>query len=144
MKGIFSFLFLFLSVNAFAVPTTLSLVSLSETAAAIADNAADNANGNQIRNANCDLVLILRNSSGSDSATVTVAANTTAAVIPGFGSMAKSNLSIALTAGQIKHVGPLTCKGYNDGNGYVQLTFSGTAAADVKVTPIRVPKIAGS
>lgn len=131
---------LLVSLPALAVPTTLSTVNVSEAAAALADNAADTANGNRIKNPSCDLVLVVRNTDAADSATVTVAAQGTSINIPGYGTMTKSNLAISLAAGAVKHVGPFACRTWNDSSGYVQLTYSGTGAAAVKVTPLRVPK----
>jgi hypothetical protein len=119
-------------------PTTLSIVTVSDTAAAFADGAADTGNGNQIKNSMCDVVLLLHNSHASSSSTVTVVAQGTSVDIPGFGLMTKANASITLAAGAKKVIGPLRCRTWNDSSGYVQLTYSGSGT--VLVSPIRVPQ----
>jgi hypothetical protein len=128
---------LLLAVPAFATPTTLSVVTVSETGTAFADNAADTSNGNQALNSNCNLVLLLRNSHATNSSTVTITAQATSVNIPGYGPMTKANAAVVLAAGAVKHIGPLPCTTWNDGNGYVQLTYSGTGT--VLVSPVRVP-----
>jgi len=138
MKSLVSILLILFTVPVFAVPTTLSIVSTTETAALFADTAADTANGNQMRNNNCDLVLLLRNSHATNSSTVTVAAAASSFTIPGYGVLTKSNASVSLAAGEHKHIGPLPCVLWNDSNGFVQVTYSGTGT--VLVTPIRVPR----
>lgn len=141
MKLLLSLCLFLSSAAAFAVPTTLTTVTLSETAAAFADNSADPTNGNRIRNAECDLFLLFRNSHETDEATATVVASgRTTAYLKNMGAMTKSNSTVSLTAGQEKHLGPFRCTTWNDSSGYVQLTFSGAASSSVKVTPLRVPQ----
>jgi hypothetical protein len=130
--------FLLSATSAFAVPTTLSVVDLSQTAAAFADNAADTANGNQVRNLNCDTVLLFRNTHATNSSTATVTSQSGTFVVPGVGSVQLANLSVVLAAGAVKHIGPFPCKGFTDTSGYIQITYSGTGT--VLVSPIRVPK----
>lgn len=138
MKRFLIALILVLPILALAAPTTLTVVQVSETAAAIADNAADTANGNRVSNPNGDVFFILRNTSGSDSATVTFTAQTTSKQVPGFGPMTKSNLAVSLAANAIKHVGPFPKAAWNDSSNYIQLATTGTASSSVKITPLRV------
>jgi hypothetical protein len=129
---------LVLALPALATPTSLSVVTVSETAAALADNAADTGNGNRVFNGACDTVLLLRNTHASNSSTVTVAAQATSVFVQGYGLMTKANNAVTLAAGAVKHLGPFPCATWNDSSGYLQLTYSGTGT--VLVSPVRVPK----
>ena len=139
MKILLAFLLMLAAPLCHAAPTTLSVVTLSETAASLAASSADTTNGNQIRNRTCDLFLVLENIDESDSATVTVAASGSSFTVPGVGATTKSNASVSLSATQKKHIGPFRCKGWNDSSGYVQLTYSGVASSAVRVSPLRLP-----
>jgi hypothetical protein len=138
MKNVLLFLLLVTGISQ-AAPTAISVVTLSETAAALAETANDASNGNKILNTNCDMFMVLKNSHVSDSAVVAVTAQGTSVNFPGYGPMAKASLSITLTAGQEKHVGPFRCNSWNDSSSYVQLTYSGAASSSVKVSPLRLP-----
>jgi hypothetical protein len=129
--------FVFLGVMAHAVPTTLTVVSSSETAATFADTAADTVNGNQFKNPSCDVLLLLRNSHATDSSTVTIDAPSATYTIPGYGSMGKTDASVVLAAGAHKYIGPFPCATWNN-SGYVVMSYTGTGT--VLVTPVRVPK----
>jgi hypothetical protein len=136
-SGKIALLIALFSLNLFAVPTNISVVTTGQAAAAFADVTGDTVNGNQIRNNNGDLVLLLRNSHGTDSVTVTIDAPSTSYSIPGYGTLTRSDISVSLAAGEMKHVGVLNST-WNDANGYVQLTYTGTGTP--KVTAIRSPK----
>lgn len=138
MKILLALTLLFAVGTAYAVPTALTVVTQSETAAAFADNAADTSNGNKIFNASCDVVLLLRNTHATNSSTATITAQATSVNIPGYGLMTKANNAVVLAAGAVKHVGPLPCGSWNDSSGYVQVTYTGTGT--VLVSPIRVPR----
>lgn len=140
MKQLLLVLSLFISVAAFAAPTTLSVVDVSETSAAIADNAADTSNGNRVLNPNGDVIFILRNTDGSNSATVTFTAQNTSTTVSGFGVVTKANNAVTLAAGAIKHVGPFPRGAFNDTSGYIQLATTGSGGSNVKISPIRVPR----
>lgn len=129
---------LLIGVEAFAVQTTLTVQTISETAAAATDNAADTSNGNRFINRDENVFLRLYNSDGSNSATVTITAADTSESIPGFGVMTKSDIAVSLSAGQIKFVGPFPRKAFNDSSEYVNMTITGTGAASVKITPLKV------
>ena len=127
---------LLIGVEAFAVPTTIPVQTISETAAAATETAADTANGNRFINREENVFLRLRNSHATNASTVTITAQDTSENIPGFGLMTKANISVSLAAGDIKYVGPFPRKAFNDSSEYVNMTFSGTGT--VLVTPFKV------
>lgn len=137
----FLLLVLMLAVPAFASPTALTVQVASETAASLNEQSCDSVNGNYVPNTNGDVALVLYNSDNSNSATVTVTAQkTTFTNVKGYGPLTKSSLAVSLATGARKIVGPFPAGAWNDSNGRVQLTFSGSGASSVKVAPIRVPR----
>jgi len=141
MKHALSFFIVALLIPVFAnaAETALTVTDVSETSAAVPFTDADQANGNKAINRNGDIFFILKNSHVSDSATVTVTAQKTSKVIPGFGTMTKANNTVSLAAGAEKIVGPFRATAWNDASGYVILSFSGDASASVTVAAMRVP-----
>jgi hypothetical protein len=137
MKHLFALLFILASAPAFATaPTTVTATNLSETATTFDATAVDATNGNQIANNSGNLLLVIHDADASNACTATVTAQTTSVKVSGFGTMTKANLTIALTAGQTKAVGPLQSAPWNDGNGYVQVTYSGTGCSSTKVNAV--------
>jgi hypothetical protein len=128
-------LFLVSSVVAFG-QTALTVVQVSETATLLADNSADTGSGNRIANPNGDVVLVLRNTHGSNASTVTITAQGASVSVPGYGPMAKANLAVSLAAGEIKHVGPFPKRAWNNSSGQIVITTTGTGT--VKISPVRV------
>lgn len=81
--------------------------------------------------------LVVRNASAGP-ITVTVTAQSAAARVPGYGQMAKANLTVSVpaTTGE-KWIGPFAGQAFNDSAGLVQVTYS--AVTSLTVTAVKVP-----
>jgi hypothetical protein len=125
-------------VNALGVETALTVTRLNETAILIPHENADDVNGNSVSNRTGDVFLSLLLPTGSaGSATVTVTAQTTSTDVVGYGVLTKADNVVSLNVGEQKVVGPFPPKSWNDGNGNLILSFTGTGAADVDVASMR-------
>ncbi len=95
----------------------------------------DNTNGNKIPN-DGRVLLLLQNTSGSNTATVTIATPQTV------GGLAVADQAIALAVSQSKICGPYPPEIYNQpagdtDEGCLRLLITGAGAATVNVTPIQ-------
>jgi hypothetical protein len=116
----------------------LTVQTVSETELDVGGNFenADSALGDKAQNPNGDLYLLFKNG-GASSATATLAAQNTPKSFEGHGPMTKVDKAVALAAGEEKLVGPLNAQMWNDGNGDVNIAYSGAGAADVDVLAYR-------
>lgn len=122
----------------FAVPTALTVTRSSETAVAIPYQNSDATNGNSISNRTGDVFLLLRIPTGSaGAANVTVVAQNTTNVVPGWGPLTKANLVVGLAVGEEKLVGPFPARAWNNSNGEIVLTYTGGGSNDVDIAAIR-------
>lgn len=130
---------LLVPVVAYATPTTLTVVSVSETAAVTANNVADTSVGNRVYNPQGDVFFVLQDAHATLSCTITFAAGTNATVnLKGYGPLTKAALAVALTAGQVKVVGPFPGVAWNDGSGYIQITSAGSGCGTTYINPLVV------
>lgn len=128
-----------LSIPAWAVPTALTVQEISETAFTEVFTDADQANTNSVSNPNGDVFLMLQNPTGSPgTGVVTISAGTATVEIPGFGPLTKSDLAVSLTAGEVKIVGPLQSRAWNNSSGLIILTTTGAGSASVAMKALRL------
>ena len=132
---------LFSASSSWAVPTALTVQSVTEAAAVANYQSCDNTNGNKFANQQEDVLLLVWNNGSTGSATVTITAQTTSIDDPTAGTVTKSSQAISLSTTQMKILGPFPKKVFNDSSGFVNLTISGTGAADVDLLPIRSSKL---
>lgn len=85
------------------------------------------------------IMLHVKNGGGG-SITVTIAAQTTAGVTPGLGPVSKANAGGSVANASEKMFGPFPVVAFNDGNGKVQVTYSGVTS--VTVAAIKLPRAA--
>lgn len=138
MKLVVSFLFVLLTLPAFAAPTALTVQEVSETAAAMSTTTADTTNLNSISNPSGDVFLVATNSHASSSATVTVGANGSTFEFPGYGSVTKASNTITLAAQETQIVGPFQTRTWNNSSGLVIVTTTGTASGSVQLKALRL------
>lgn len=110
--------------------TALTVVDVDDTGTAESFANADTSNGNSFANDGRTFLLLYNNGS-TGSATVTIA---TAATVDGF---AVGDNAITLTTTQRKVAGPFEPSIYNDSSGNVNMTITGTGAADVDLMVIK-------
>ena len=118
--------------------TALAVQVISESSVAPAANSADVANGNSVPNLNGDVFLLLKNADVSNPATCTITAQNGTLSVPGYGPMTKANLAVVVAFGTEQIVGPFKQGPWNDGNGNLQLTYSGAGDVNLKVSPFRL------
>ena len=116
--------------------TNINPTRTTHTGIAVTPTNGDESNGNKCAN-DGKMILLLENTNGSNSATVTIATPKTV------NGLAVADNAITLAANQIKIAGPFPPELYNQAAGdtdagCVRWTYSGTAAADVYATPIQV------
>jgi hypothetical protein len=113
---------------------TFSSQNVGESGLTATYNAA-NAGGDEFVNDGM-IILHIKNTDGSEH-TVTVTAQNTSETVPGYGSMTKSNASVAVpaTTGE-RFLGPFPIRGFNDTNGKCQITY--TSATGMTVAVLRV------
>ena len=97
------------------------------------------AGGDAVLNVTGDVVLHVKNGDAA-SKTVTVTAQRTSQSVSDFGEMSKSNIQVAIPAGEDRFIGPFPKAAYNDGAGKVQVTYS--AVTSVEIAALQVPKAA--
>lgn len=117
--------------------TTLSVQQISESAIAPTYNSADTVNGNQVLNPDQNFYLHFKNAHVSNSSTATITAQKTSLNIPGYGDVTIGNISVSLAASSEKVVGPFPAQAYNDANGYVQVSYTGTGTVSVAVLKVQ-------
>lgn len=129
---IFGLLFAF---NAFGAALTVQ--SVSETATAISYANANSGGNDTCANKDGKVFIHFKNP-GASSASAIVDAITTSKNVPGFGPLAKTDLTVSLSAGQDKIVGPFTTGAWVNSSGNIVITYSGAGAADVDVACLRL------
>jgi len=139
MKLLIALLTFMFSVTAFAVPTTLTVQSIGETALLVVYADAEVNDHNKFSNVDQSFFLHVKNP-GVSSATATVSAQTTSFTDSVLGAITKSSITISLSAGEEKFAGPFKGKVYNDSNDDVIITYSGAGAADIDIAVLKAPK----
>ena len=97
------------------------------------------AGGDAVLNVTGDVVLHVQNGHTS-SQTVTVPAQRTSQNVADFGELSKSNIQVAIPAGEDRFIGPFPKAAFNDGAGKVQITYSGVTS--LTIAALQVPKAA--
>lgn len=139
-KSMFLLLSIFLACQAFAAPTAVTPVNISETSSEPTQTDVDAVNGNSVINTDGDVMLWIENGSGTLSLTATLAAQTTSLVIPGYGTVTKSDITCTLAIGESCFIGPVSKTFYNDGNGRLQLTFTGAGSANADLIAFKAQR----
>ena len=85
------------------------------------------ASGDEFVNSGVEVIHI-KNKHGSTTFTVTVTAQVTSIHHPQFGSVTKSSVAKAVTAGNDAFIGPFKQSAFNDANNKVQITYSAVDA----------------
>lgn len=93
------------------------------------------ANGGGDEFANDGATLLLVNNQDASAKTVTITAQTTTDVDAQLGKLTKSNRIVNVPAGEIRVIGPLPSKAFNDVNGRAQVSYS--AVTSVTVAAVR-------
>lgn len=85
-----------------------------------------------------DVILLVRNTDAA-TRTVTITAQDTSEVVPGFGAMTKADGGgvVPITSG-VMAFGPFPTGAFNDANGKVQVTYS--AEGNLEVAAVRVKR----
>lgn len=109
--------------------TALTVTAVGRGGAAISTSNADTSNGNSFKNTGREYLYL--SNPGASEATVTIA---TAITVDG---QAVGDRAVVLPAGAAKIVGPFPPEWYNDADRLVQLTITGTGAADVDLMAFR-------
>lgn len=77
-------------------------------------------------------VIIIYNGDASGK-TVTVTAQTTSFTDSKYGSSVKEDQDVTVSAGGVAIMGPFPRQAFNDGSGYVQITYSAVTSLEVAV-----------
>lgn len=104
-------------------PTNLSSSGVAATLASAGGSGDSFTNDGQT-------FLMVANANGS-AIDVTIAAQTTSAVKPGFEDVTYSNKTVNIANGATKIIGPFATGTYNDTNGRVQVTYSASSGVTV-------------
>lgn len=135
------FIVLCFSFASFGDETDLNVSTLSETPSSVVFEDVDNVNGNRALNLQGDVFFIVKLPTGSaGSAIFSVLAQDSNLNLPGYGKLKKESVSVSLTVGSEKTVGPFSANGWNDSIGNLIVSTTGTGAADVDVAAFRAPK----
>lgn len=118
-----------------AAPTALTVVKSSETPAALSLESADTANGNSFANTNGDVLAIIKNEHETNAETFIFAVQNATKTVEGWGPLTKASISVSVSAGAQKVVGPFPTQAFNDANGLVQVTYTGTGTP--KISAVR-------
>jgi len=99
--------------------------------------AAASAGGDAVLNLAGDVFLHVKNGDTA-SHTVTIAAQDTSEVVPGFGAMSKANVQVSMPAGGERFIGPFPRAAFNDANGKVQITYD--AVTNLTIAALRLTR----
>ena len=102
-----------------------------------ASYAAASSGGDALLNLQGDVILHVRNGDAS-SHTVTITAQDTGHEVPGYGAMTKSDVQVAVPAGEDRFIGPFPRQAFNDANGKVQVSYD--AVTGVTIAALKVPR----
>ncbi len=98
---------------------------------------AASAGGDAVLNLAGDVFLHVKNGDVS-SHTVTITAQDTSEVVPGFGAMSKANVQVSVPAGGDRFIGPFPRAAFNDSLGKVQITYD--AVTNVTIAALRLTR----
>ncbi len=136
MKILMILFMLVISMTALAVPTAVTVFTPTETADITVFVDVDDTNGNEVKNAAGDVILIFENP-GLSSATATVNVQVASITVPGFGAVTKASVSCVMATLGHCVVGPFTTRQWNDGNSKLQITYSGAGSADINIIALK-------
>lgn len=109
---------------------------VSETPVAQSFVNADTGAGDKVNNPDGLTFLVFKNLGASD-AVATITAQKTSKDVVGFGPMTKANLVISMPATNDERiVGPFPQSAWNDGNGDINIAYSGSNPADIDVVAL--------
>lgn len=143
MVFIANLIMFFMVSTSFGVETAITIQTTSETkiTPTASTGAADESNGFSVANLNCDVMLLVDNTTAA-TATVTVTAQDVSVTVPGFGPLSKSNATVALSGAVERHIiGPFPCETFNNSSGAIVGTITGTNAANVAISPFRFDRL---
>ena len=120
--------------------TKINTQLLGDKGAVVTLESVDDTAGNRAANLGGNLMYLFENT-GASAAVVTITVQKTSKVDPAYGELDKANSVINLSAGDKAMAGPFPKVAYNDGNGEVDVQFSGAGAADVEIAAIEAPKV---
>lgn len=127
--------FMFLATDVSAA-TALTVQDVSETAYAISFDTADQAAGNTIANPSGDVFLLIQSNAGTSS--VVISAANASVEIPGYGPLAKSDMTVTVTNGAQKIVGPFQTRAWNNSAGKLVLSYGPVASTSTVVKAFRL------
>ena len=115
---------------------TLSVQSISYGGTQVTYANADTGSGDVVSNIGQDVLVLLTNP-GASSADVTITAQDTSFVVPGYGPVEQTDKVISLAAGETWMGGPFPASVWNNSSNQLELTYAGTGATDVDVAILR-------
>lgn len=114
----------------------LTVQTVSEDGLAETYANADTGSGDKVTNKNGDVILRFKNP-GASSATATISAQNTTKKVGSWGNLTRSDIAVALAAGEEKTVGPFGTGAFNDANGDLNIAYSGAGSADIDVAALK-------
>lgn len=84
-------------------------------------------------------VLHVKNAGGA-ARTVTVTAQDSSESVPGFGTMTRADIAVAVPDAGDRFIGPLPLEAFNDAAGNIQISYS--AVTGVTIAALRLPPVA--
>lgn len=130
------FLVTFSVANFAKAQTALTVQEISETAWTQSLDTANQSAGNTVANPNSDVFLILKSATGT--ASVMITARDATVEIPGYGPLTKSNMTISISSGDTKIVGPFVSRSWNSSSGNIVLSYIGLSTASVQVKALKL------
>lgn len=131
---------LLVSFTMFAMPamaqTALTVQDVSETAYQLSFDVSDQASGNTVANPNGDVFLLIKSVAGTSS--ITIDAPNSSIEVPGYGPLAKSDLTITVGAGEQKIVGPFQTRAWNSSAGKLVLSYLPVSQASTSIKAFRL------
>lgn len=116
---------------------TLAVQAITE-AGVVPSYAAAGAGGDEFANESGDVLLHVKNGGGGP-ITVTVTAQATSRVLPGFGTVSKAAGGGSIGAGAEKMFGPFPPAAFNQANGRVAVGYTDVASVTVAAFRLKQP-----
>lgn len=121
--------------------TPLTIQNVVEAGVAPASASGDTGNGNSFQNPNGDVFALIENTHASAAETFTFTAQNTSFSDAKHGTTTAASVAIALAALSKQLVGPFPPAVFNDGNGNVNVAFSGSGTPKISVFKLSGAKI---
>ena len=139
MKNLILVLSMLFSCLVFAEPTAVTPVSITEAGYELSLSSVDATNGNSVLNTDGDIILYFYNN-GTPASTPTVEVQNSSVTLPGYGPVTKTDVTCSLLGSEMCIIGPLPTRFYNDGNGKIQLTFTGAGSGNVDMLAFKAKR----